>query len=99
SQHRTPLRNQSSLPHPMKRIEQQAHGGELEVRHLFVRACLATMLVSGCAIGPNYKRPAVNTPADFRFSTNQSTNSFGDVPWWEAFQDPALVDLIRKAVT
>lgn len=83
----------------MKRIEQQPPRGELEVSHAFILACLATVLISGCAIGPNYKRPTVNTPADFRFTTNQSTNSFGDVPWWEAFQDPALVDLITIAIT
>jgi len=82
----------------MKRIEQQAPRCELEVRHSFILACLATVLISGCAIGPNYKRPTVDTPADFRFATNQSTNSFGDVPWWEAFQDPALVELITIAI-
>ena len=83
----------------MKRIEQQAHRRELVVSRFFVLACLATALVSGCAIGPNYKRPAVDSPVDFRFAANRSTNSFGDVPWWEAFQDPALVDLITTAIT
>jgi multidrug efflux system outer membrane protein len=57
------------------------------------------LLLSGCAVGPNFKRPAVNTPSSFRFAPDQSTNSFGDLPWWEVFKDPQLLDLIQIAVT
>ncbi len=60
---------------------------------------LALVLIGGCAVGPNYKRPAVETPATHRFSTTETTNSFGDLPWWEVFKDPALQALIRTAVT
>ncbi|HUL51541.1 MAG TPA: efflux transporter outer membrane subunit [Candidatus Nitrosotalea sp.] len=56
-------------------------------------------VLAGCAVGPNYKRPAVDTPGNFRFATNQTTNSFSDLPWWEVFKDPALQDLIRAALT
>ena len=58
-----------------------------------------TLALAGCAIGPNYKRPTVDVPGDFRFAANQSTNSFADLPWWEVFKDPTLLDLIRTAVT
>src|ERR1700690_808150 len=44
-------------------------------------------LLGGCAVGPNYKRPAVNTPDNFRFAESQGTNSFGDLPWWEGFKE------------
>ncbi|HEV8491152.1 MAG TPA: efflux transporter outer membrane subunit [Candidatus Angelobacter sp.] len=57
-----------------------------------------SLALAGCAIGPNYKRPTVDVPGDFRFAANQSTNSFGDLPWWEVFKDPTLLDLIRTAV-
>jgi outer membrane protein, multidrug efflux system len=56
-------------------------------------------LVAGCAVGPNYKRPVVNTPDNFRFAATQTTNSLADLPWWEVFQDPMLQDLIRTALT
>ena len=56
-------------------------------------------LLAGCAVGPNYKRPAVQTPAAFRFTDNQNTNSFGDLPWWQVFQDPVLQGLIGTAIT
>src|SRR5262249_29507352 len=60
---------------------------------------LTLLLVAGCAVGPNYKRPAVVSPANFRFATSQTTNSFGDLPWWEVFTDPTLQDLLRTALT
>jgi multidrug efflux system outer membrane protein len=82
----------------MKRIEQQTcHGyatGRVVVFTVVGLACLA-----GCAMGPNYKRPAVDTPGDFRFAEGGSTNSFGDLPWWEVFKDPTLLGLIQTAVT
>ncbi len=55
--------------------------------------------LAGCALGPDYRRPAVDIPVGYRFDTSQATNSFGDLPWWEVFRDPALQDLIRTALT
>jgi multidrug efflux system outer membrane protein len=61
--------------------------------------CVALTL-AGCAVGPNYQRPAVNAPVGFRDATNQvSTNSFADLPWWGVFKDPGLQDLIHVALT
>jgi outer membrane protein, multidrug efflux system len=68
----------------------------IEHRNLF--PLLALVLIAGCAVGPNYKRPAVDTPANYRFAASQATNSIGDLPWWEVFKDSTLQDLIRSAV-
>ncbi len=57
------------------------------------------LMLGGCAVGPDYKRPALDTPAGYRFATNQATNSFGDLRWWEVFKDPVLQDLIHTALT
>jgi len=65
---------------------------------IFGLAAVITAFV-GCAVGPNYKRPTVNTPEQFRFAENQGTNSFGDLPWWKVFQDPILQGLIGTAIT
>ena len=59
----------------------------------------ALAILAGCAVGPDYKKPAVNEPAQFRFTENQTTNSFANLPWWEVFQDPMLQKLIRTALT
>jgi len=60
---------------------------------------VALAVFAGCAVGPNYKRPVVNAPAQFRFAENMDTNSMADLPWWQVFQDPTLQGLIREALT
>jgi len=59
----------------------------------------AAGLASGCAIGPDYKRPPVTPPESFRSQmTPGETASLADAPWWEAFGDPALKALIQEAL-
>src|SRR5271170_5544496 len=62
-------------------------------------AVVVLALLGGCAVGPNYQRPAVNMPEDFRFADNRTANSFGDLPWWQVFEDPVLQGLIGTALT
>lgn len=57
------------------------------------------MIIAGCAVGPNYKRPQTDTPSAFRGEPEASTNSLGDLPWWNVFKDDALQELIRAALT
>jgi multidrug efflux system outer membrane protein len=58
------------------------------------------LLLAGCAVGPNYKRPPVSTPPNFRSATTPATtNSLADLPWWQMFQDDTLQGLIRTALT
>jgi multidrug efflux system outer membrane protein len=66
-------------------------------------ALLAAGLFSGCLAGPNYHRPAVQPPTDFRdLSENPQVQaqaaSYADLPWWQVFQDPQLQELIRVAL-
>lgn len=65
-----------------------------------VAAAVVAMFVSGCAVGPNYKRPAVATPQNYRGETAAAAqSSFGDEKWAEVFQDPQLQKLIQTALT
>jgi multidrug efflux system outer membrane protein len=64
---------------------------------------MVLMLSTGCAVGPNYKRPAVPVPPEYRgLPADQmgksDVASFGDEKWWDAFQDEALRDLIKTAL-
>jgi len=62
---------------------------------------LAGSMLSGCAIGPNYERPAdlPDAPA-FRGDMEAAEKSFvEELPWWEIFGDPALVDLTDEAIS
>jgi outer membrane protein, multidrug efflux system len=60
-------------------------------------------LLAGCMVGPNYHRPAVETPTAFRDLSDNAQKesqaaSFADLPWWQIFQDPQLQGLIRTAL-
>jgi multidrug efflux system outer membrane protein len=69
---------------------------------LLLSALLGSIMMSGCAVGPNYHRPAVQTPGVYRDLQNpeaqSQTASFADLPWWQVFQDPQLQELIRTAL-
>src|SRR5271156_3081812 len=69
----------------------------------FMASVLASTLVVGCSVGPNYHRPVVQAPTSFRdLSDNPQaqaqTASYADLPWWQVFQDPQLQELIRTAL-
>jgi len=66
-------------------------------------AILASTAMTGCIAGPNYHRPAVQTPTAFRDlkedqQAQAQTASFANLPWWQVFQDPQLQELIRTAL-
>ncbi len=74
---------------------------------------LGVATLTGCAVGPNYRRPAVNVPDAYRGSTTEesaetksqttkseatSAGSLGDEDWSKVFQDSELQVLIRTAL-
>ena len=64
---------------------------------------LSASILSGCTVGPNYHRPAVQTPPAFRgpdqsLQAEPQTTSFADLPWWQVFHDPQLQELMRTAL-
>jgi outer membrane protein, multidrug efflux system len=66
-------------------------------------ALLVVILTCGCAVGPNYKRPTVDTPTIYRGLTAEEaakadTKSFADQKWWDVFQDEQLKELIKTAL-
>lgn len=67
------------------------------LRLLFPPLLLA---LSGCMVGPDYKRPAVDVPEEYRGETaaEESAASLADEKWWEVFQDPELTRLIETAI-
>jgi outer membrane protein, multidrug efflux system len=69
-----------------------------------VKACICLilgLLLAGCLLGPNYKRPPVDAPGTYRGDNQASmaaSGPLGDEKWWEVFQDPVLQQLIRTAI-
>jgi multidrug efflux system outer membrane protein len=49
-------------------------------------------------MGPNYRRPDVNSPAVFRGAPSAQQISLADLPWWELFKDGTLKGLVQTAL-
>jgi outer membrane protein, multidrug efflux system len=59
---------------------------------------LLALVISGCTLGPDYRRPPVDTPQTWRFAEEQAADLV-DTSWWEQFHDPILNRLIASALT
>jgi NodT family efflux transporter outer membrane factor (OMF) lipoprotein len=57
------------------------------------------LFLSGCAVGPKYKRPA--TPALAEWSVDQARGTTTGEPaeqWWKSFNDPQFDRLVHQAI-
>jgi multidrug efflux system outer membrane protein len=55
------------------------------------------LLLAGCAIGPNYRKPVVTSPPAWQVDQKQAQDT-ANTAWWEQFNDPVLNDLITTAL-
>ena len=65
--------------------------------HWALAVALCAALLEACTLGPDYARPKVDVPANFRFADTEMSQVAGPA-WWEQFHDPALNDLIAVAL-
>jgi len=57
------------------------------------------LLLASCAVGPNYKKPVVPVPPQFRGAEqSQGTQSLADTKWFDLFQDDVLKQLVNTAL-
>ena len=61
-------------------------------------ALMIIVFFTGCAMGPDFKKPVVETPDNFRFSDSKS-KEIVNLKWWELFDDPVLYSLVVTALT
>ena len=62
---------------------------------------LQATLLTGCAVGPDYTRPTVAVPGNFRAPAPlpaPQAASLADLKWFEIFKDDKLQELIRTAL-
>jgi multidrug efflux system outer membrane protein len=105
--------NKASMPQPKSGIspaaEQNPHrkspfhpplakGERGGFGRLLLIAATALVWLTGCAVGPDYQRPSVTTPAAFRGTTTTDAQSIADLKWFEVFKDEQLQELIRTAL-
>jgi NodT family efflux transporter outer membrane factor (OMF) lipoprotein len=62
---------------------------------------LALALLSGCVMGPNYQRPKIEMPGEFRGAPAPNageTVSIADTKWQDLFPDPVLNGIVSRAL-
>src|ERR1700677_3264017 len=71
----------------------------MKPRVLSVAVLLLTL--AGCKVGPNYKRPAVDVPDQYRGLAPPlpAGGAFGEMKWESVFTDEVLQNLIKEALT
>ncbi|NWB93800.1 efflux transporter outer membrane subunit [Pseudomonas agarici] len=61
---------------------------------------LAGLLLSACAVGPDYRRPDAQTPEQYKEASGwrqaQPSDSLARGAWWELYGDRTLNDLVAK---
>jgi multidrug efflux system outer membrane protein len=66
-----------------------------------IAVLIAAGWLAGCTLGPNYHRPAVQIPQNFRAPSPlppPEAESFADLKWFEVFKDAELQQLVRTAL-
>src|SRR5260221_11600318 len=73
-------------------------GRETEMSYRAMAVLIAAGWMTGCTVGPNYHRPAVQVPQTFRAPDPlpaPQAESFADLKCWEVFKDANLQPLVR----
>jgi multidrug efflux system outer membrane protein len=76
----------------------------LAKRSLVLTACFGMVMITGCAVGPDFHRPKMPVPPGWAGPTAkpvQQPPAAGKrelADWWTLFQDPTLTSLIDRAV-
>jgi NodT family efflux transporter outer membrane factor (OMF) lipoprotein len=71
---------------------------KIKIRNIFLP--LSILALAGCAVGPDYRRPAVETPAAYKEAQGWKTAEPQDQAprgrWWEIYGDAQLNALVQQ---
>jgi NodT family efflux transporter outer membrane factor (OMF) lipoprotein len=66
----------------------------------YSRACVVCLVLSGCMVGPDYKRPDAPVSPAFKelsgWKPSQPSDAMDKGAWWSVYHDPVLDRLERK---
>jgi len=83
-------------------MKERDHNREDHVKKRLVAAATVVILLGGCVVGPDYRRPPVAAPEVYRASPaptpSADAKSIADLQWFEVFSDEQLQELIRTAL-
>lgn len=66
---------------------------------ILAAAVSSALFLSSCAVGPDYERPVVPIPENFRSIHGQvDASNWLTARWWRQYNDPALDYLVSKAI-
>lgn len=73
----------------------------MKTTNVLLFSVAASLLLAGCAIGPNYEKPNIETPKQYTKSDGAKddknvTNI--DKKWWKSFGDEGLSEAVDKAI-
>ena len=70
----------------------------IPIRVAFSLLCAAAL--ASCTLGPDYKRPIVETPGTYRgaASAQPATDSLADLKWFDLFKDDQLTEFVNTAL-
>ncbi len=68
----------------------------IDMGKLAMLTCIA-LILAACAIGPDYRRPTINTPQAWRIEEKEAVD-VANTAWWEQLDDPVLNDLMAVAL-
>src|SRR5215468_5347637 len=62
---------------------------------------VSSLLLAGCAVGPNYKRPQAAVPSQWTVAPARGTETKSPETdeWWASFQDPELNSLVERSAS
>jgi len=63
---------------------------------LFIGIPVLMYTLSNCSMGPDFQKPEVETPAQYRYDSLM-VDSVAILKWWDLFNDPVLDTLITTA--
>src|SRR5271157_1161920 len=91
----------SALARPAKEAGRKGYAGA-SLRMTAVAVALLLLALCACKVGPNYSRPSLNVPDQYRSPTlplpPSAGEQFGEMKWWSVFQDETLQALIKEAL-
>jgi multidrug efflux system outer membrane protein len=62
-----------------------------------ILSMVMVLLLAGCAVGPDYRRPTIDSPGTWRLE-EKGARDLANTAWWGQFGDPVLEELIRTAL-
>ncbi|HEX5515908.1 MAG TPA: efflux transporter outer membrane subunit, partial [Gammaproteobacteria bacterium] len=71
----------------------------MRAARLSLPLALAVTLLSGCMVGPDYRRPSIELPGRFAAAAGEPAAAGVSQTWWGEFNDPLLVELVQAALT